>query len=52
MMKSTGIVRKVIYTKEGKIGIVKDLIIENKGQEVLSPSTPKGYTSPDWDIRP
>ena len=52
MMKSTGIVRKAIYTKEGKIGIVKDLIIENGpwGQELLSPSTntPKGYTSPDW----
>jgi sporulation protein YlmC with PRC-barrel domain len=28
MMKSTGIVRKTVYTKDGKIGVVKDLIIE------------------------
>ena len=52
MMKSTGIVRKAIYTKEGKIGVVKDIIIENGpwGQELLSPAanTPKGYASPDW----
>jgi hypothetical protein len=52
MMKSTGIVRKSIYTKEGKIGVVTDIIIENGpwGQELLAPSTntPKGYASPDW----
>lgn len=51
-MKSTGIVRKAIYTKDGKIGIVKDLIIENGpwGRELPSPSTntPKEYASPDW----
>ncbi len=29
-MKSTGIIRKAINTKDGKIGIVKDLIIETK----------------------
>jgi hypothetical protein len=48
-MKSTGIVRKAIYTKEGKIGIVKDIIIETSplGQE-LSTNTSKGFASPDW----
>jgi hypothetical protein len=34
-MKSTGIVRKAVFTNEGKIGIVKDLIIE---------------TVPDWRV--
>lgn len=29
MMKSTDIIRKAVYTKEGKIGLVKDLIIQN-----------------------
>jgi len=49
MMKSTGIIRKAVYTKDGKIGVVKDLIIETAPwkQESLSQ---KGYTSPDWWI--
>jgi hypothetical protein len=48
-MKSTGIFRKAVYSNDGKIGVVKDLIIENgpRGQESLSQ---KGYTSPDWWI--
>jgi hypothetical protein len=36
MIKSTGIVGKAIYTKEGKMGIVKDIIFENSRE------------SPDW----
>jgi sporulation protein YlmC with PRC-barrel domain len=51
MMKSTGIVRKAIYTKDGKIGVVKDLIIETgPGDGLLLPSSnlPKGFASPDW----
>jgi len=46
MMKSTGIIRKPVFTKEGKIGVVKDIIIENGpvGQERSS----KGFASPDW----
>jgi hypothetical protein len=51
MMKSTGIINEAIYTKEGKIGIVKDIIIESgpSEQEILSPTnTPKRYASPDW----
>jgi hypothetical protein len=47
MMKSTSIIRKAVFTKEGKIGVVKDLIIENGtlGQESLpsSTNTSKGY---------
>jgi hypothetical protein len=50
-MKSTGIVRKPVFTKEGRIGVVKDLIIENS-QERLSTAnnTIKGFASPDWWI--
>ena len=47
-MKSTGIVKKPIYTKEGKIGVVKDLIIENVQQPVSA--SIKGFSSPDWWI--
>jgi hypothetical protein len=50
-MKSTDIIRKAIYTKEGKIGTVKDIIIESapRAQE-LSTNPQKGVASPDWWI--
>jgi len=49
MMKSTSIIRKAVFTKEGKIGVVKDIIIESDpmGQEPAINIT-KGFASPDW----
>ncbi len=51
MMKSTCIFRKPIFTKEGKIGVVKDLIIETSQENLLTTSTTnKVFSSPDWWI--